>query len=369
MRLLKNIKIYLMLILFYSFVFTIILGVVSASCGYWLLDIMLNPQHADNFLIKGVARNFYQNKRNTIQLLPECAQYDPDLSYTLKPGSCLFSNIEFDIKVEVNSVGLRDDEESLKGPEVIVLGDSHAMGWGVKQDETFASIIEHKSDLKVLNAAVSSYGTAREMILFNRLDTSNLKFLIIQYSDNDRDENRTLYSNKKLPIMSEESYNHSALEHSTSRDYNLTDSSLYVASYLLNKIIKPIKKIKIYIYKQWQKIQDKNVFASVSTNQESIIIEPDEADLFFKALHSTKVKLNNVHLIILEINGYNNNNPEFVQSLSQKIDTGSYKVDASQMSLLDVSPVLLDKDFFLLDDHMNSDGHKKIADLIINELK
>jgi hypothetical protein len=88
---------------------------------------------------------------------------------------------------------LRDDEESLFSPEIVVVGDSQAMGWGVSQDLTFSSLLENALGKPILNAAISSYGTARELKILERIDLSNLKFLIIQYSDNDYRENRTYY--------------------------------------------------------------------------------------------------------------------------------------------------------------------------------
>jgi len=41
--------------------------------------------------------------------------------------------VEFTNEVRVNHLGVRDDEASLVAPDVIVIGDSHAMGWGVDQ--------------------------------------------------------------------------------------------------------------------------------------------------------------------------------------------------------------------------------------------
>ena len=122
---------------------------------------------------------FYRHEHHVIQYEPDCSQYDPELFYTLKPGSCFFSGREFNNQYFINSLGLRDDEESLKAPEVIVLGDSVAMGWGIEQNETMAQQIEAMAGLKVLNAGISSYGTVREMKLLNRLDLSRVKYLVI----------------------------------------------------------------------------------------------------------------------------------------------------------------------------------------------
>jgi hypothetical protein len=62
----------------------------------------------------------------------------------------------------VNTIGVRDNQRSLTQPEIVVAGDSYAMGWGVQQDESFPELIERRTGRRVLNAAVSSYGTVRE---------------------------------------------------------------------------------------------------------------------------------------------------------------------------------------------------------------
>jgi len=131
-----------------------------------------------------------------IHLEPECARYDPELLYTLRPGQCVFSNWEFSTEIRVNSLGVRDDEASLRTPEIIVLGDSHALGWGVDQDEVFAQRIERGSPFTVLNTGISSYATVRQMRLLDRIDTTNLKYLIVQYCDNDYRENKEFYANE-----------------------------------------------------------------------------------------------------------------------------------------------------------------------------
>ena len=61
-----------------------------------------------------------------------------------------------------------------------MLGDSHAMGWGVGQGGSAAAGLARKSGRRVLNAAVSSYGTARELSLLDWLDASRLRVLVVQ---------------------------------------------------------------------------------------------------------------------------------------------------------------------------------------------
>src|SRR5437762_5813156 len=142
-------------------------------------------------LVQQVYRHF---NRSLIQFDPRCARYDPGITYTLKPGTCTFENLELKNVFRINSKGLRDEEASLHAPDVIVIGDSHAMGWGVDQEDAIPQRIARITGLRVLNAAVSSYGTAREMMMLDRLDTSRLRVLIVQYSDNDVMENRAFHN-------------------------------------------------------------------------------------------------------------------------------------------------------------------------------
>ena len=44
----------------------------------------------------------------------------------------------------INALIIQHDENSLDFPEIIFLGDSYAMGWGVEQEENFSSLLENK---------------------------------------------------------------------------------------------------------------------------------------------------------------------------------------------------------------------------------
>ncbi len=154
-----------------------------------------------------IAQLLYGGDRNIIQFMSCCARYDVSLTYTLKPGEFSFSNIEFKTQYRVNHMGLRDDEESLNRPEIIVLGDSQAMGWGVEQDETFAAIIEQESGLRVLNTGVSSYGTAREILMLQRINTDAAAYIVILYDPTDYVENVKFNDGGgTLETMSKETY-------------------------------------------------------------------------------------------------------------------------------------------------------------------
>ena len=163
-------------------------------------------------------KTYLWHYRNIIQNEPRMARYDPDLKYTLLPGTFSFQNTEFNNRFSVNSLGLRDDEASLSAPQVVVSGDSWPMGWGVEQDETFAKLIEKTSGMKVLNAAVSSYSTVESMRILDRIDTSRMRFFIISYKHWKAEPNLKFYEGK-FKRLSRENYQGATVGYSESRRY------------------------------------------------------------------------------------------------------------------------------------------------------
>ena len=122
--------------------------------------------------------------------LPGCITPDVDLVYKPAIGSCRFDQIEFRTVLNFTAEG-RDTGVKPTGTGIAVLGDSHAMGWGVNDQETFSARLQQLTGRPVYNLGVASYGTVREMIrleksgLLDKVDT-----VIIQYCNNDYHENR-----------------------------------------------------------------------------------------------------------------------------------------------------------------------------------
>ncbi|UPH89191.1 hypothetical protein [Synechococcus sp. NB0720_010] len=147
--------------------------------------------------------------RSIIQYNPDCFSVDPSLVYApLENSICEQSNVESSVKVSFGIYGARGTNSASqffhnkdnKPNLVIILGDSHAMGWGVSDTDVFSSHLSNTS-LKTLNLAVSSYGTARELIRLRKFAESypdiyaRVTTIILQYSDNDSGENREYIAN------------------------------------------------------------------------------------------------------------------------------------------------------------------------------
>ncbi|KQC11606.1 MAG: hypothetical protein APR62_09520 [Smithella sp. SDB] len=278
--------------------------------------------------------------RHNIQFSPNCAQFDKNLGYILKPGHCIHSGIEFSNSYFINSVGVRDDELSLDHPQIIVSGDSFAMGWGVNQEETFAQLLEQKTGMRVLNASVSSYGTAREMIMLKRIPTDKLKYLIIQYCGNDYGENKSFFlDHNVLHTMSKEKYHY------------------YVAE----------DQRKKYVFGKYVLMEIENRIKETfnSNGDDNKPIDKDEIDLFINAIMHSNLDLKNVQIIAFVMNGrIAGDNKEFPEALKKKIRRGDYPFYIRKMIVMDLSNILNDDNFYVLDDHMNKTGHAVVADVL-----
>jgi hypothetical protein len=294
--------------------------------------------------IQQVYRHF---NRSLIQFDPQCARYDARLAYTLKPGSCTFENIEFRNTYRINSAGVRDEEAALAAPEVIVIGDSHAMGWGVDQEEALPQLLERKLGRKVLNAAVSSYGTVREAMMLDRLNTSHLRVLVVQYSDNDLLENRTFRTDANhLPIMSEEQYQTIVRHYASQRRY-------YPGKYVYRLLMKILKL---------EEPEPDQMRMEPATPEQ-------EAQLFVNALRfGSKAKLDDVQIVVFEINEQIRPARPFIPALDRMRRRNDLQSFIRGLIALDVASKLTADDFYRLDDHMNAGGHEKVATLLADTI-
>jgi hypothetical protein len=119
-------------------------------------------------------------------------QFDPDLGWAQIPDhAAFFKSREFEVRVESNSYGFRDDDYPLRKPagveRVVVLGDSYAWGWGVEQDEIFCEVAEARMEgVEFINLGHNAYGTAQEYLILKKLGmkfSPDLTVLAFYYND------------------------------------------------------------------------------------------------------------------------------------------------------------------------------------------
>lgn len=93
-------------------------------------------------------------------------KYLPQSEYLFPPNSkALYKTREFDALASINRFGFRGNETEITEGQILVIGDSFTFGWGLKDDEVWARLLENslKSsglDLKVYNLGVPGTDTS-----------------------------------------------------------------------------------------------------------------------------------------------------------------------------------------------------------------
>lgn len=331
---------------FLIFNIVVAVGIVEAM----LLALVASPallRHAPGG-VRGLVQQVYRHfDRAVIQFEPACARFDPTLGYTLRPGKCVFANREYRTEVRVNIAGLRDELDTLDGPDVIMLGDSHVMGWGVQQDEAMPQRLARLTGAKVLNAGVSSYGTPREMRMLSRLNTRRLSAILLQYSDNDTLENRAYErAGNVLHTMSAERYQAAV-------DYYQSQKAYYPGKFTYRLLAK--------------------VLHFERPEPEDLRMEPltpaEEAHLFLNVLaHENHEVLERVPLIVFEINEKRDARRPFIEAVAAASREPQYPAFLHRLITVDTSRFLTADDFYVLDDHMNATGHEHVAGHLVDAL-
>ncbi len=295
-----------------------------------------------------LARELYFMDRAMVQLLPECARWDPDLGYTLRPGRCTFANTEYRTTLLVNRLGVRDSGEALLAPELVVLGDSFALGWGVEGDQTFASRLAKMTGLKVLNTGVSSYGTVRELKLLSKVDRSRLSTIVWQFCNNDYVENAAYAKDgNRLATLPEAEYDGWVSLHARDRRY-------FPGRYLVSALSA-----------RYRALTRSPAAEPSSPDPDDPAVRRNQIAYFLNAIETSPVDLSRYRIVLFEINGRNENAEWFLPMLREEIAHGVHPDWVRRLVLVDVAARLVPSDFYVLDDHLTPAGQKKVAEILL----
>lgn len=330
-------------------VFFILLALGEILC----IVALRNPQYIPNFAMRAFNQYYVHINRNVIQVVEDCAEYDQQLYYRLRPNNtCTFSNVEFSNKVTANKAGLRDDDASLAAPEVISLGDSYTLGWGVEQNESYPAKLETITGKKVLNAGMSSFGTAREMRILSMLDTSNLKYITIQYCANDIDENESYFKNNaQLKISSKASYDSLVTKFKWGKVYFPGKYFLTTVKYFAKEKIKDILNRK-----------DPANPAYSDPNR--------SAKMFLDILKASPINFSKTKVVVVDMNEHENQNPDFIRSVNKTLGDSAYSAHfKNNVHTIDITQLLTKDDYYQLDGHLKAGAHEKIARAISKHMQ
>ena len=300
--------------------------------------------------LRALAREYYGSfDRAIIQMDARFARYDPELFYTLRPGRFVFAQREFAHELRINALGVRDDEAALDAPEIVVIGDSIAMGWGVAQDETFPALLARETGRRVLNAAVSSYGTVREMRLLERVDRRRLAWLVVQYNANDVGENRLFLQRDNTHVPgSLERFRAISRRYEGRRAY-YPGKYAWESTRLLTRAI-------------GDRFAPRQPRGPLPTADE-------EAEAFLNAiLHAGAVDFDRVRLVVAEITG-EGAPTVMLPALRRRLARPDLPAGVRTARLVDVGARLRPEHFHVLDDHPNARGHRVIADALLAAMR
>jgi hypothetical protein len=293
--------------------------------------------------VSHVRRYYLAHDRNMIQAMRECARFDPELFYTLRPGTFRFRNREFDNEFRVNSLGVRDDESALREPQIVVLGDSYAMGWGVDQGDTIAKTLERKTGLRALNAGIASYGTVREMRLLDRIDTRALRDLVIVYCNDDVIENR--------PFMSH-------------GEFSVGDAGRY------EEDVRRAERRKRYWFGRRTIEFLRDVFAPAPDLGPRPVSPESEARYFANAvLHAGHTDLSHARIITFEVSQSRTIDSHFALAVRKEVSGETYPAHIRNMVVLDLVGRLKPEDYYDLDDHLRPGGQHAIAEAVVGFMR
>lgn len=139
-------------------------------------------------------------------------KYDPLLGWAHEPGQRgVFETSEFRTVVRINENGLRDRLHLYERQDdirrILVLGDSYAWGYGVKDAERFSERLEEALGAEVINAGVSGYSTDQELLWYENEGTkyeTDLVILVLtgnDVGDNERQLVNTIYYKPRFVLQ------------------------------------------------------------------------------------------------------------------------------------------------------------------------
>jgi hypothetical protein len=218
------------------------------------------------------------------------------------------------------------------------------MGWGVPQDGTIAQIVERETGLLALNAGISSYGTVREMRLLDRIDTRRLRYLVIQYCNDDFLETRPFTGHGNTFAVGDRGRYERAVARAVARKRYWPGRRTFE---LLRDVLAPEER-------------DAPRPATVE----------EQVRYFVNAvLHAGRTDLSRVQIIAFEISQARRADGRFAEALKREMSDATYPPPIRSLRVLDLSKRLGPADYYDLDDHLRPSGQRAVARAVIEAIR
>ncbi|MEM6723789.1 MAG: GDSL-type esterase/lipase family protein [Bacteroidota bacterium] len=324
----------------YNLLVVLILFSILEGIFSWYLH---HPERIPERHVKVFRLYYLQYLRDIIQFNPDFARFDSTYFYRWEPGTAKQHEVEFKVTHQFNSAGFRDEEAALQRPEILFLGDSYTMGWGVEQAESFPALVEQQTGWTTLNMGVSSYGTVRELSRIPEIDTSALRCIVLQYCSNDLKENTNYKINQGVLKVSDAAfYREKVCQNKAERGYSLFQHT--------------IKLLPVFLKGKFGQT------TAVTFTKETPETPPLLALLY--VLQQFKDQLPDVPILIFELSepGWEDG---AIQELDQVLQDGGLRNQLPDLRVVYPEKSLTADDRYLLDLHLKPSGHQKIAEGLI----
>ena len=277
-------------------------------------------------------QDLYLNELRTIPFLKRTSgRYDEAFFYTLRPGKSTFENLEYCTQLNVHSSGFRTSAEDLQNGEIVFLGDSFTMGWGVEQEESFPKVMEQLSGIRTLSLGMPSFGSAREFLAWKKYRPEKPRLVVWQFCSNDIAENAAYVSDGfRLEVSPRFTYE-------AARRLNELQQYYYPLKYLSSLLRCGMR-------------------AAFGKTPEAPV-EP-WAEQFFAIVAKLREEFDGP-VIIMDLES---SQPEYCWQEAMK--DFLREMPMSNVYLFAVNNVLSHGDYFLMDDHLNAAGHRKVANAL-----
>ena len=358
----------------FIFLFPLILPIIVVFSG---LNIAKTDKSPSNRVAKSIlseTRELYFRMpfRNTIQFDNDCFELSRTLVYQPKKNaSCLQNNFEYKKLIEFGNFRNRLDSYG-ESPvyDVIVIGDSQAMGWGVSDQEIFTNVLQ-ANGRKTLNLAVSSYGTVKELFTLRRWIQDNkdlykkVEFIILQYEPNDIFESMQYLQDKNIVISPKDFDENWKVffenEYArTNKNHIIFNGTPRLNNYAL--IIRNFysRKIRTLLGQNW------NYFDGITDGSVTEIKKyPNHGEYLMKIFRINKDILNNKKIIVFVTDTWGLNVDWVKKNLSDEFSTSNEpflkNTIFTSLEGKDVSSY-----YYQLDDHMNPKGHSSMGNIILS---
>lgn len=265
--------------------------------------------------------------------------------YNLKEGVCHLNNIEYKTTQHIDKYGFRNPDNSYVNSETVLIGDSHAFGFGVNDNETISGVLENKYKIKTLNLAIPTYATKRELDTLN-IYGKNARNVIIVYCDNDYEENEAYIKHDNKSV---EQYVREDILHAIDV-YKSTKNSPTIEK------VKAIYHLTLFYFNSYRSKEKSQI---VNRNMQK------PAEYFALTLQKYSELLKDKNILVLESSSYGYNSPNFQKNFQTEIQ----KINPTlKVKVLDTYQFLKSSDYYFLDDHPRPSGLSKIADLVYPQL-